>query len=348
MDNKIKHYRDLAIEFSTTDISLTKMASREKTSRQTLAKYFKMLGFEIINKQNKPKFNYNVFDSIDTEEKAYWLGFIFADGYISSNPIREDIKKSRYILEISLKASDYQHLLKFNKFIEHQKNNVIISNSKCGNVISERCRTIVCNKHLWETLNSYGCTPRKSLTLKFPDINVFKHKDLIRHFIRGYFDGDGCFTKKIGTYIVSPKIGLLGTKQFLDEVIKQSKITAEFKHDKRHSDDTWGLDYNKENGILFINYLYNNATIYLDRKFKLYEIFKHGSRSVKEFTELLSGNIGESPEMDNTEINLESNTSKSSYSVDLETQNENIIDPRVSDIQTDNAEDENVRGTGLE
>ena len=52
--------------------------------------------------------------------------------------------------------------------------------------------------------------------------------------------------------------------------------------------------------------------------------------------------------MDNTEINLESNTSKSSYSVDLETQNENIIDPRVSDIQTDNAEDENVRGTGLE
>lgn len=69
---------------------------------------------------------------------------------------------------------------------------------------------------------------------------------------------------------------------------------------------------------------------------------------IEESSELLSGNIGESPEMDNTEINLESNTSKSSYSVDLETQNENIIDPRVSDIQTDNAEDENVRGTGLE
>lgn len=69
---------------------------------------------------------------------------------------------------------------------------------------------------------------------------------------------------------------------------------------------------------------------------------------IEESSELLSGNIGESPEMDNTEINLESNTSKSSYSVDLETQSENIIDPRVSDIQTDNAEDENVRGTGLE
>jgi hypothetical protein len=35
---------------------------------------------------------------------------------------------------------------------------------------------------------------------------------------------------------------------------------------------------------------------------KLYEFFKNGSRSVKEFTELLSGNIGETPEMDNTEI----------------------------------------------
>ena len=45
--------------------------------------------------------------------------------------------------------------------------------------------------HLVETLISYGCTPRKSLTLKFPDFNIFKSQSLINHFIRGYFDGDG-------------------------------------------------------------------------------------------------------------------------------------------------------------
>ena len=39
---------------------------------------------------------------------------------------------------------------------------------------------------------------------------------------------------------------------------------------------------------------------------------------IEESSELLSGNIGETPEMDNPEINLESKESESSYSVDLE------------------------------
>lgn len=56
----------------------------------------------------------------------------------------------------------------------------------------------------------------------------------------------------------------------------------------------------------------------LDRKYKLYEFFKNGSRSVKEFTELLSGNIGEKPEMENPEINSETKESESSYSVEVE------------------------------
>ena len=80
MQEKLKYYRTLADEFLNSSISLTKMAEREGISRQTLAKYFKQLGVEIVNKQNRLKFDNTVFDSIDTEEKAYWLGFIFADG----------------------------------------------------------------------------------------------------------------------------------------------------------------------------------------------------------------------------------------------------------------------------
>lgn len=56
---------------------------------------------------------------------------------------------------------------------------------------------------------------------------------------------------------------------------------------------------------------------------------------IEESLELLPGNIGKSPEEDNTEINLGSNTSESSYSIDLETPSENIIDPRVSGIPTE-------------
>lgn len=50
----------------------------------------------------------------------------------------------------------------------------------------------ICSQQLSDKASTLGAIPNKSLMLKFPDINIFKSKDLIRHFIRGYFDGDGC------------------------------------------------------------------------------------------------------------------------------------------------------------
>ena len=57
----------------------------------------------------------------------------------------------------------------------------------------------------------------------------------------------------------------------------------------------------------------------VDRKYRLFEFFKNGSRSVEEFAELLSGNIGGASEMGNTEINSGIKESESSYSVEVET-----------------------------
>lgn len=176
-------WKKLAKEYLETGISLTKMSEKYEISRSILTNRFKKLGVEIVNRQNEVKFDESVFDLIDSEEKAYWLGFIYADGYIDAN---------KFIFEISLKGSDKEHLEKFNKFMKHKdKNHVKISNSKCGDKCFERCRWYVSNKHLWNILNSYGCTPNKSLTLEFPNFLIFKYDHLIRHFIRGYFDGDG-------------------------------------------------------------------------------------------------------------------------------------------------------------
>ena len=62
-------------------ISLSKLAKEYHTSIQTLSKKLKAKGIEIINHQNETKFNEHIFDVIDTEEKAYWLGFLMSDGY---------------------------------------------------------------------------------------------------------------------------------------------------------------------------------------------------------------------------------------------------------------------------
>lgn len=307
----------LADEFINSSISLTKLAEREGTTRQTLAKYFKQLGVKIVNKQNRLKFDNTIFDSIDTEEKAYWLGFIFADGYINSSPL-EIGKKPKYTMEISLKADDFKHLEKFNTFTKYEKNGVKIQDAKCGKIICKRCRWAITDKHLWETLNSYGCTPKKSLVLKFPNESIFKSKDLIRHFIRGYFDGDGCFSRQIHHTSVSPVVSFLGTKDFLNKILEYSKIESNYRHDKRHTEFTWILEYHKEPGIKLINYLYDNCTIYLDRKYKLYEFFKNGSRSVQEWAELSSSKIGKDPAKGDTEVIEEAKESSIPYSIENE------------------------------
>lgn len=277
------NYDKLAFEFQTTSITLTQMAKREQIDRRTLSSHFKKLGIEVINKQNRTKFDNHIFDVIDTEEKAYWLGFIFADGYIGSTPLRPE-RKSVYNFEISLKADDVEHLKKFKSFISWEKDVVVDNN---------RCRIMLVNKHFWNVLNDYGCTPKKSLTLKFPDISIFKSSDLIRHFIRGYFDGDGCFSRYVYIHTVTPHVQIIGTPQFLKEIEELINMPVTYRHDPRHTEDTMIMDFNKDSTVKFINYLYSNSTVYLDRKYKLFEFFKDGSRSVKEFAELLGTNIGE-------------------------------------------------------
>ena len=172
-------------------ISVIKLIKKYHTSYDTIKKIFDENNITIVNKQNRNKFNESIFDNIDSEEKAYWLGFIYADGYISS---RDNT------FELSLALKDKEHLDKFNVFMQHENNNIKMD--------SFRCRWSVVNKHLWETLNNYGCTPRKSLTLKFPDISIFSSKSLVRHFIRGYIDGDGSIM------VNKPILDILGTTFF--------------------------------------------------------------------------------------------------------------------------------------
>lgn len=279
-------YDELATKYLVEGLSLIELSKQSGIDRRTLSTNFKNMGIEIVNKQNLTKFDEHIFDEIDNEEKAYWLGFIFADGYISS---------SSNNFELSLGLKDINHLEKFSQFMKYT--GVIKQDSY-------RCRFLLRNKHLWNTLNNYGCTPKKSLILKFPNKNIFKSEDLLRHFIRGYFDGDGCITYQKNTNSVSGVCSVLGTSEFLDEFenILSFQKTITRCRDKRLTGNTISLSFKRAESIQLINYLYYNSSIYLDRKFKLYSFFKNGCRSLEEFNELLLTNIGESCDA-NPEIN---------------------------------------------
>jgi intein/homing endonuclease len=99
--------------------------------------------------------------------------------------------------------------------MQYNGNNVKCSNIKLNNKIFGRCRWSVQSKHLWNVLNSYGCVPKKSLILKFPSISIFDNKNLIVHFIRGYFDGDGCISYGNKSH-TKCSINIVGTYDFLN------------------------------------------------------------------------------------------------------------------------------------
>ena len=73
-----------AVEMYKNGYSLTKICKKYNMNRVNLSNYLKDNGFNVQNFHNIVKFDEHVFDCIDTEEKAYWLGFIYADGSISS------------------------------------------------------------------------------------------------------------------------------------------------------------------------------------------------------------------------------------------------------------------------
>lgn len=139
--------------------SLTKLGDKYGIKRQTISKHLKNLGYEVINYQNRSRLNEFVFDSMDCEEKFYWLGFLYADGNVSRTGNR---------LEVRLSLKDLSHLEKFRKFLNLSTE---IRTGICeGNSF---CHLSVRNKHLWNTLVNLGCAPCKTLILTFPKLNIF-------------------------------------------------------------------------------------------------------------------------------------------------------------------------------
>lgn len=194
------------------------------------------------------KYDKNIFKMIDTEEKAYWLGFLYADGYV-------DINKG---IELTLKADDLEHIEKFKAFM---KSNHKISYRKNVNAY----RICITSQELAQDLTNLGCYQAKSLTLKFPTKEqVPEH--LIHHFMRGYFDGDGCICMNKKQLIFS----VLGTKEFLDKYEKIIlNVLNKNKPNKRHNDGkAYNIRYggNKQCEKIF-DFLYKDATIYLKRKY---------------------------------------------------------------------------------
>ena len=224
---------------------------------------------EYGNRENKKllKFNTRFFKTINTEEKAYWLGFIYADGYIGFN-------KKGGSFELTLKYSDIKHLEKLNTTLNSEVE-IKTKYVKLNDKIFKACRLGLHRYEFCKDLKDKGCVERKSLILKFPQKGVLT-EDLVKHFIRGYFDGDG----HVHSYGINNDcyvFQLLGTFEMLNTIkkyfIKNNLIYDIPKYPKRTKKDsnknTFFMNFSGNNARNILYHCYKNSNIYLDRKYKV-------------------------------------------------------------------------------
>lgn len=206
-------------------------------------------------------FDDKFFKKIDSHEKAYWLGFIYADGNISS-------KKSGKVFQIALANKDGEHVERLKKSLKSSHKTYKDRNS---------LRLMICQNEIYNDLKNLGVDERKSLTIKPPSEDQVPKKYLNSFFL-GFFDGDGSI------YIYKPRktwhFQIIATKCFceafqnflIENGISGGTLRKELRVDEHK--DVWyyniGGGYATDKGKEKINHLYNvlyaNNDIFLERK----------------------------------------------------------------------------------
>lgn len=210
----------------------------------------------------KHKFNQRYFKNIDTEEKAYWLGFIYADGCVSQINNYDKVP-GRLSINISLKDKEILERFVF----DINSNYPIVEYIPHETTYSDHpmCRVSFASVKLCSDLFSHGVIPAKTDKLLFPYHSM--DKSLYRHFIRGYFDGDGSVSRPCQMSIDGCPNFMFAIQQILISncMLKQTKF-----YTKGPSNNTQ-LRYGGRIQLARIfHYLYDNSTIRLSRKFELF------------------------------------------------------------------------------
>lgn len=240
--------KQICIEYQNglTPIEISdKYGFHPKTIRNKLTKN----GFKLKKGPNN-LFNEYYFDVIDTEEKAYFLGYLMADGNIS-------IYNNQYYIKCACTKKDEELIYKFKEVLNSENS---ITHAKCYNEksITEKTSFSISSKHMFMTLQDYGFKTKKSgnevMSDKIP-------KELRNHFIRGLFDGDGitCITKV-------KRSGFISSKEMLLSIMDELNLYKKLNHPKTQLKNLYYFLLGKKESKILYDYMYSNATFYLKRK----------------------------------------------------------------------------------
>lgn len=241
-------------EFYSQGFTITQIAKLANCNPSNIYTHLKRMGIGCrdFSEYRKYSIDKDFFKIINTEEKAYILGFLYADGY-------NQVTKKQ--IRITLQRGDEDILKKINKALKHNKPLYILKNNTVIDLS-------INSKDMSLDLEKLGCVQNKTFKITFP----YEHlsKDLIRHFIRGYFDGDGCISINKKNDV---QLNITGNSIFISQIqdilVNELNIT---KTKLQYYRNVCGMYYHGKNICLkVLDYLYKDSKISLKRKNKLYK-----------------------------------------------------------------------------
>lgn len=240
----------ICYDLLVSEVGIKKILNRNGIKKRTPSEYNK-----------KYARNSNYFDVIDTENKAYFLGLLYADGNNCSphNSITLSLQEEDgYLIEQFKNEIGYEGPIHYDRL--HDKN------PRHKNQV----RITLNDEHMSRQLYNLGIVDNKSLILKFP---TFLRDDLLRHFIRGFFDGDGGVyhyerLSKMSTNTTSTLEFLTAIRNIMSSFGCKSNIT----HPKRYlNHNTYVLlTCGNVSSLRYLSWMYEDCEIKMLRKYNVY------------------------------------------------------------------------------
>ena len=232
------------------------MGASSKLGHEALSEAANKAMTRPVDGHRKYTCNDDFFVNIDTEQKAYWLGFITADGCVMGNK-----------MQINLAASDVAHLEKLRLHMG-ATNPVTLGTTKASGKVYNRASFVVTSETLVNGLRLHGVSERKSLNSSPASIPA----RLVRHYWRGVVDGDGSIPQSGD----SPRISLVGSRDMVSGFCNFAALVCGSEATPSPSGRVFQCSIKHRKAGLLLRVLYDGALVYLDRKMSLYTSITSG------------------------------------------------------------------------
>lgn len=241
---------------------LMDIASQYNVTATTVRKRLQAIG--VMIDRYTYHFDEHFFDNVDSQDKAYLLGMLWADGCNY---------KSKNCVNLSLQEQDVSLLEQINTLTQNERPLYKINIGKIDTNYHDQYCITWGSKYFCDVLDELGMVPRKTLVLEYP---LCISEELHRHFCRGYLDGDGCISLKNNGQFAA--ISMIGTRMFLNKVkeiiLDQLGVEVSVYRDERARDPICVLHCGRKDDVKkILDWIYDGANVFLQRKYDKYQQF---------------------------------------------------------------------------